>query len=181
MVSKSTSKPPLPDGQVKRQSEKRQSKRGSEKRGSVSSDGMTDQLTKSVEASSSSDVSDHHEESPTSGRGKESLTSGQKESPTNRQEKESGQSGLRSAVSEESESPFTLRIQIHMIPWSLFFLALALRVWRLDSPRSVVFDELHYGRFISMYIRGIFFFDSQPPLGKQLISLVAYLGMLLSC
>lgn len=36
------------------------------------------------------------------------------------------------------------------------------------------FDELHYGRFISLYLRRTFFFDSQPPLGKQLISLSAY-------
>lgn len=38
------------------------------------------------------------------------------------------------------------------------------------------FDELHYGRFVSLYLRRTFFFDSQPPLGKQLISLSAYLS-----
>lgn len=38
------------------------------------------------------------------------------------------------------------------------------------------FDELHYGRFISFYIKGIFFFDSQPPLGKQLVAATAYLA-----
>lgn len=27
-----------------------------------------------------------------------------------------------------------------------------------------------------MYIRGIFYFDSQPPFGKQLIAMVAYLS-----
>ena len=36
------------------------------------------------------------------------------------------------------------------------------------------FDELHYGRFVSLYLQRIFFFDSQPPLGKQLIALSAY-------
>jgi len=32
------------------------------------------------------------------------------------------------------------------------------------------FDELHYGKYVSLYIRGIFFFDPHPPLGKQLIT-----------
>lgn len=40
----------------------------------------------------------------------------------------------------------------------------------------ISFDELHYGRFVSLYLRRTFFFDSQPPLGKQLIALSAYLS-----
>ena len=75
MVSKSTSKSPVSDGQVKK---RRQS--GIQKRGSVSSDGMADQLTKSVDpilddVSSNSDVSDHQEKS-TNGQGKNSGHNG---------------------------------------------------------------------------------------------------------
>lgn len=33
------------------------------------------------------------------------------------------------------------------------------------------FDELHYGRYVTLYTKGIFFFDSHPPLGKQLLYL----------
>lgn len=33
------------------------------------------------------------------------------------------------------------------------------------------FDELHYGRYVSLYTKGVFFFDAHPPLGKQLLYL----------
>lgn len=37
------------------------------------------------------------------------------------------------------------------------------------------FDELHHGKYISLYMKRTFFFDTHPPLGKQLIAAVAYL------
>lgn len=37
------------------------------------------------------------------------------------------------------------------------------------------FDELHYGKYASLYLRKIFFFDPHPPLGKQLVAASAYL------
>uniref|UniRef100_T1JMV6 Protein O-mannosyltransferase 1 n=1 Tax=Strigamia maritima TaxID=126957 RepID=T1JMV6_STRMM len=58
----------------------------------------------------------------------------------------------------------------------LFLISLATRMWRLEEPRSIVFDELHYGKYASLYMRRTFFFDSHPPLGKQLIALMGYLS-----
>lgn len=37
------------------------------------------------------------------------------------------------------------------------------------------FDELHHGKYVSLYMKRTFFFDTHPPLGKQLIAAVAYL------
>lgn len=57
---------------------------------------------------------------------------------------------------------------------SILIISFATRYYHLDHPRAVVFDELHYIKFITLYLKRIFFFDPQPPLGKQLLTLVAY-------
>ncbi len=42
-------------------------------------------------------------------------------------------------------------------------------------PNSVVFDEVHIGRYISEYIRGGFVFDVHPPLGRLIYAIFASL------
>ena len=42
-------------------------------------------------------------------------------------------------------------------------------------PNQTVFDEVHFGKFISGYFTGQYFFDIHPPLGKLLISGMGYL------
>lgn len=75
--------------------------------------------------------------------------------------------------SSQSHDNFVLQIQLDIFTWSLFLLAFLTRFYKLSYPRNVVFDELHYGKFIAHYIRNIFFFDQHPPLGKQIIATVA--------
>lgn len=48
--------------------------------------------------------------------------------------------------------------------------ALALRLYRISFPRQVVFDEVHFGGFASNYLKGTYFFDVHPPLGKLIIA-----------
>jgi dolichyl-phosphate-mannose-protein mannosyltransferase len=40
----------------------------------------------------------------------------------------------------------------------------------LWHPAEVVFDEVHFGKFVSYYFSGEYFFDIHPPLGKLLIA-----------
>lgn len=43
------------------------------------------------------------------------------------------------------------------------------------QPRETVFDEVHFGKFISGYFTHEYFFDIHPPLGKLLISGMGYI------
>ncbi|XP_013182933.2 protein O-mannosyltransferase 1 [Amyelois transitella] len=64
-----------------------------------------------------------------------------------------------------------LHLEIDLVFILLLGLALGTRLYNLDEPRYIVFDELHYGRYVSLYTKGVFFFDAHPPLGKQLLYL----------
>jgi len=57
----------------------------------------------------------------------------------------------------------------------LIILALSLltRFAFFDHPAETVFDEVHFGKFVSGYFTGQYFFDIHPPLGKLLIAGVA--------
>ena len=87
----------------------------------------------------------------------------------------SGKAGV--TTGQLSDLP-TLEVtcNFHLLPMVLFVVALATRFYALDQPNSIVFDELHYGRYAGLYQKQTFFFDSHPPLGKQLLALAGYLG-----
>ncbi|CAM1321564.1 POMT1 (predicted) [Pycnogonum litorale] len=74
------------------------------------------------------------------------------------------------------DKPFTVNFKLDVMSMLLFTVGMATRMWRLQEPMSIVFDELHYGKFASLYMKNTFFFDSHPPLGKQLIALAGYLA-----
>lgn len=59
---------------------------------------------------------------------------------------------------------------------TITILAFFTRTWAIWRPSSVVFDEVHFGGFASKYIKSRFFMDVHPPLGKLLITLVAWIN-----
>lgn len=79
---------------------------------------------------------------------------------------------------DNTTSPIRLKVnfEIDLVAVILLISGLVTRLYHLEEPRNIVFDELHYGKYISLYMKKIFFFDSHPPLGKQLVSAAAYLA-----
>lgn len=60
---------------------------------------------------------------------------------------------------------------------TLLLASLATRVLGIDHPREVIFDEVHFGKFITAYCcTGERFFDIHPPHAKLLIAGAAWLG-----
>lgn len=63
--------------------------------------------------------------------------------------------------------------------WGIFIvviiiaLSIATHFAFFSHPNSTVFDEVHFGKFISGYLNHKYFFDIHPPLGKLMISGVA--------
>ncbi|BFZ19967.1 hypothetical protein BsWGS_23006 [Bradybaena similaris] len=79
--------------------------------------------------------------------------------------------GDHGAEAEAEKKPFTVKVEVDFMQVLLTVLSLISRTWRLGVPRAVVFDELHFAKFVSLYLKNIFFFDVHPPLGKQLLAL----------
>ena len=53
----------------------------------------------------------------------------------------------------------------------VFALAAPLHFYRLDEPRAVIFDEVHFGGFVNAYCcTGEYFFDIHPPHAKLIVA-----------
>ncbi|KAL5488421.1 PMT1 [Sanghuangporus weigelae] len=57
----------------------------------------------------------------------------------------------------------------------IMVIASGVRLFRLSRPNSVVFDEVHFGKFASKYIKTQYYVDVHPPLAKLLITLAAFI------
>lgn len=52
----------------------------------------------------------------------------------------------------------------------LALLAFVVHFAFLSYPSQTVFDEVHYGRYVTSYLNHRYFFDNHPPLGKLIIT-----------
>lgn len=97
-----------------------------------------------------------------------------KKTETKGKKNKSGKSKSTCPLSDLPNLQITCNFQL--LPVFLFVVALGTRFYGLDQPNAIVFDELHYGRYAGLYLKQTFFFDSHPPLGKQLLALAGYMS-----
>lgn len=67
-------------------------------------------------------------------------------------------------------------LESFLAPIFFTFLSFVVRFYRILKNNGVVWDEAHFGKFGSYYLRHEFYHDVHPPLGKMLIGLSGYLA-----
>ncbi|KAJ8285586.1 hypothetical protein GJAV_G00028510 [Gymnothorax javanicus] len=73
--------------------------------------------------------------------------------------------------------PFAVKTEINVMLLIVTALGLMTRLCGINFPKAVVFDEVYYGQFVSLYMKQVFFIDeSGPPFGHMILALGAYLG-----
>lgn len=59
---------------------------------------------------------------------------------------------------------------------SIVLISLLTHLAFFGNPAEVVFDEVHFGKFMTFYFSGQYYYDIHPPLGKMLYALLGWLA-----
>ncbi|KAF8584112.1 glycosyltransferase family 39 protein [Ramaria rubella] len=84
--------------------------------------------------------------------------------------------GLRRNPPPTNLTEFVQQNLEHITPAIYTLLSCWTRFYEIGKAATVVWDEAHFGKFGSYYLRREFYFDVHPPLGKMLVGLAGALA-----
>ncbi|KAJ3278129.1 hypothetical protein HK104_002629 [Borealophlyctis nickersoniae] len=73
---------------------------------------------------------------------------------------------VQDAVTQQKKTELLYKVALAFVT----ILSFVSRCYKIDHPANVVFDEVHFGKFASYYLRREYYFDVHPPLGKLLLA-----------
>lgn len=80
------------------------------------------------------------------------------------------------SITERTKRDYRRIFNNWVAPLLILSVSAYVRVYGIDRAYKVVWDEAHFGKFGSHYLKHEFYFDVHPPLGKLLVALLGYLA-----
>ncbi|KAI9748496.1 MAG: Protein O-mannosyltransferase 2 [Lichina confinis] len=86
------------------------------------------------------------------------------------------QKKTRRTQQQQSVLSYLDEYEFLLAPIIFTLLSFATRMYRIGRSNIVTWDEAHFGKFGSHYLKREFYFDVHPPLGKMLVGLSGYMA-----
>lgn len=76
---------------------------------------------------------------------------------------------------EPSEPKGDWKLGDRVLPILILFLCCYTRFWNIHLPSGIVFDELHFGKFVNWTLMHWMYFDIHPPFAKLTLAWLSHL------